>query len=180
MLSLYQAEHCKVLEQAVSMVAAIIEEELQSVTPASRVPETAAAAAAAAVAARATMKSSSAPGPFSLFETLADATLNASKPQATSIDFAAVALERARIEMATYMSLDPIPHTAAVAGDALGFYALREGLFPGVAKLARMLLNLAGSSAMSERTFSATGKVLTHDRNQLGEDVAGDTIFLHG
>ena len=65
--------------------------------------------------------------------------------------------------------------------DLLGFWGAQEkqGSFPMLTKVARMILCIPASSAASERAFSSAGRVLEARRNRLNPETVDAILFLH-
>ncbi|CAF2046969.1 unnamed protein product [Rotaria magnacalcarata] len=50
--------------------------------------------------------------------------------------------------------------------------------YPTLSVLARSLLGIPASSCISERIFSATGRILEERRQNLGGDIVDDILFI--
>ena len=63
--------------------------------------------------------------------------------------------------------------------DPLAWWKTNSTRFPVLSKLARMWLAIPATSAPSERIFSLAGRVLTKERNRLGNVKASKIMFVN-
>ena len=79
-------------------------------------------------------------------------------------------------EINRYKSVPSIPHKV----NPLDWWKGNENIYPNISQLARKVLSIPSTSAVSERVFSSGGRLITKLRSRLSTDNAADLIFLKG
>uniref|UniRef100_A0A1A8B204 6-phosphofructo-2-kinase/fructose-2, 6-biphosphatase 1 n=1 Tax=Nothobranchius furzeri TaxID=105023 RepID=A0A1A8B204_NOTFU len=78
-------------------------------------------------------------------------------------------------EVASYRLAESI----GVDADPFRWWKTNEHKFPHVAKVAKRLLCVPGTSVPSERIFSTAGDIVSANRSRLAPDSVDRLIFLH-
>ncbi len=62
--------------------------------------------------------------------------------------------------------------------DILGFWKTMADSLPNLAKVASQILTVPGTSSSVERSFTASGQIISERRSSISPDLVDDILFL--